>query len=244
MRVPIVVRDGTHARLLAFDDSVWRRPLHSGKESCDGPLTADSHAISGRLAVPRTVPRFGGRSSVVATGAGEGRSLLHQHARGSAAGATNSATPAQGYEADRHDHRRQALRAHTRRRAHIQKRVRPRPAGCQPDARRSFEVQTGGRADQYLHAGVGLWTGAVRPEGNADVPRQGLLHDALYARPVFADGLHVAKDEDDSLVCKQLTAEGKSRVLHSFAFFANEWEAPTRQSPDSRSKPCVAGRVQ
>ena len=32
-----------------------------------------------------------------------------------------------------------------------------------------------------------------------DVPRQGLLHDAVYARAVFADGLHVAEDEDDSL---------------------------------------------
>src|SRR5258708_12594561 len=101
MRVPVVVRDGTDARLLAFDDSVWRRPLHSGKESCDGPLTADSDAISGRLAVPRTVPRFGGRSSVVATGAGEGRSLLHQHPQRPTPPPTHSATPAQGYEADR-----------------------------------------------------------------------------------------------------------------------------------------------
>ncbi len=67
------------------------------------------------------------------------------------------------------------------------------------DARRSFEVQTGGRADQHVHAGVGLRTGAVRPESDADVPRQGLLHDAIHAWPISADGLHVAEDEDDSL---------------------------------------------
>ena len=32
------VRDRAHAGLLALDDSVRRRPLHSGEESCDGAL--------------------------------------------------------------------------------------------------------------------------------------------------------------------------------------------------------------
>ena len=54
-----------------------------------------------------------------------------------------------------------------RRRTHLQERVRARPAGGEPDAGRSFEVQTGRRADQYLHAGVRLWAGAVRPESDA-----------------------------------------------------------------------------
>ena len=41
--------------------------------------------------------------------------------------------------------------------------------------------------------------GAVRAESNRNVPRQSLLHHALHAGPVSADGLHVAKDQDHSL---------------------------------------------
>ena len=74
------------------------------------------------------------------------------------------------------------------------------PLGRQPDAGRSFQVQAGRRAHQHVHAGVGLRTGAVRAESHRDVPRQGLLHDALHARPISADGLHVAEDEDHSLI--------------------------------------------
>ena len=44
-----------------------------------------------------------------------------------------------------------------------------------------------------------LRPGAVRAEGHGDVPRQSLLHHAVHAGPVPADGLHVAEDEDDSL---------------------------------------------
>ena len=56
-----------------------------------------------------------------------------------------------------------------------------------------------GVLDQYFHARLRLWPGAIRPEGNRDVPRQSLLHHALHARPISADGLHVEKDQDDSL---------------------------------------------
>ena len=91
------------------------------------------------------------------------------------------------------------------RRADLQERLRPRSAGRQPDAGRSFEVQARRRADQYVHAGVGLRTGAVRAESHRDVPRQGVLHHALHAGAVSADGLHVAEDQDDSLI--QIPAE-------------------------------------
>src|SRR5580658_2557296 len=73
-------------------------------------------------------------------------------------------------------------------------------------------MQAGGRADQYLHAGVGLWSGAVCPESDADVPRQGLFHDSVHAWAVFADGLHVAQDEDDSLT--ESLASGITEVTH------------------------------
>ena len=45
----------------------------------------------------------------------------------------------------------------------------------------------------------GLRPGAVRAEGDGDVPRQGVLHHALHARAISADGLHVAEDEDGAL---------------------------------------------
>ena len=73
------------------------------------------------------------------------------------------------------------------------------PHGGQRDAAGSLEVQASRHSDQHLHAGVGLRLGAVRPEGHRDVPRQGLLHHAVHARPVSADGLHVAQDEDGAL---------------------------------------------
>ena len=56
------------------------------------------------------------------------------------------AAGAQGHEADHHDHRRQAQRAHARRWAHLSQRLRPGPAGDQPHARRSQPLQAPGRA--------------------------------------------------------------------------------------------------
>ena len=53
--------------------------------------------------------------------------------------------------------------------------------------------------DQHLHAGIGLRPGSVRAESDRDVPGQGLLHYALHAGAVSADGLHVAEDQDHSL---------------------------------------------
>ena len=38
----------------------------------------------------------------------------------------------------------------------------------------------------------------------ADLPRQGVLHDAVHARPVRADGLHGQEDADDSLTFDDL----------------------------------------
>ena len=118
------------------------------------------------------------------------------------------AAATQGHEADRHDHRRQAFRPHARRWAHLQKRLRPRSHGGEPDAGGSFQMQTGGRDDQHFHAGVGLRPGAVRAEGHGDVPWEGLLHDALHAGAVSADGLHVAEDEDDSLTLQSRESDG------------------------------------
>ncbi len=74
-----------------------------------------------------------------------------------------------------------------------------RSVGGEPDFGRSFEVQTRWRADQYVHVGVRLRAGAVRTESHRDVPREGLLHYALHAGAIPADGLHVAQDKDHPL---------------------------------------------
>ena len=44
-----------------------------------------------------------------------------------------------------------------------------------------------------------LRSGAICAKGHADVSRQGVLHHALHARAVLADGLHVAENEDRAL---------------------------------------------
>ena len=54
--------------------------------------------------------------------------------------------------------------------------------------------------DQYVHAGVGLFAGAVCAAGERDVPGEGVLHDAANAGELSADGFYVAADEDGALM--------------------------------------------
>ncbi len=75
------------------------------------------------------------------------------------------APPAQRHETNRHDHRRQALRAHPRRRTHLQERLRPRPARRQRDPRRSRPLQALQHHDQHLHARLRPQPRPVRPQG-------------------------------------------------------------------------------
>ena len=128
VRIPIFLRHGAHARLLALDDPVWRRPLHARQESRHGALAPHSHPVSRRLAFAHSLPRLRRRESrfLAIARARESRPVLHQHARRPAPGTAHPAAAAQGHEADRHDHRRQALGAHPRRRPHLQERLRPR----------------------------------------------------------------------------------------------------------------------
>ena len=60
--------------------------------------------------------------------------------------------------------------------------------------------QKAGHHDQHVHAGARSRSGGVRPPRRGDLPRQGLLHDAVHAGPVRADGLHGPEDEDDPLI--------------------------------------------
>ena len=53
--------------------------------------------------------------------------------------------------------------------------------------------------DQHLHAGLRLRPGAVRAQGQRDVPRQSLLHHPRHSRRIPADGLHAAQVEDHPL---------------------------------------------
>ena len=65
--------------------------------------------------------------------------------------------------------------------------------------RRSRGVPQERHHDQHLHARARLRPGQLRPPRRRDLQGQGVLHDAVHARPVRADGLHGQEDEDDSL---------------------------------------------
>ena len=67
------------------------------------------------------------------------------------------------------------------------------------DVRRGERLPEGGHHDQHVHAGARSRPGGLRAPRRVDLPRQGLLHDAVHAGPVRADGLHGPEDEDDSL---------------------------------------------
>ena len=125
--------------------------------------------------------------------------VLHQHPRRTPHGAAHPAAPAQRHEAGGDDHRRQAVSTDAGGRPHLQECFRPRSDGGKRDFAGSFKVQASRHSDQHIYARFRLRVSAVRPEGDRDVPWQGLLHDAVHARPVSADGLHVAQNEDGAL---------------------------------------------
>ncbi len=63
----------------------------------------------GDISALRLVSRFGRGGAARRTGAGAGRSLLHEHPRRPDSGAAAAAAGKEGHEADHHDHRRQAF---------------------------------------------------------------------------------------------------------------------------------------
>src|SRR3954462_270954 len=142
MRVPVLMRHRAHARLLTFDDPLWRGPIHTGEKSGDGAFAIDPHTVPGRFVVTGSSPRFGRRAAIVATGSREGGSVLYEHTRRAAHGAAHPRPSAQRYETDHHDYRWQTLGADPRRRTHLQERFRPGSAGRQPDPRRGVTLQT------------------------------------------------------------------------------------------------------
>ena len=58
-RVPLVLRDGADARLLALDDPLRRGPLHAGEESRARAHASHPHAVPRRHAQGRALPRLG-----------------------------------------------------------------------------------------------------------------------------------------------------------------------------------------
>ena len=112
--------------------------------------------------------------------------VLHQHARRAAAGAPHPRSAAQGHAADHHDHRRQAVGADAARRPHLQERLRPRSVHRRRDVRRGRGVPQERHHDQHLHAGARLRPGQLRPARRRHLQGQGVLHDAVHARPVRA----------------------------------------------------------
>ena len=104
------------------------------------------------------------------------------------------------------------------------------PDGGEPDPGGSGQVQARRGDDQYLHARLRPRPGAVRAEGDRDVPRQGVLHHALHPRPVPADGLHEPQDQDRTLRVR--SCDGR-RVCELLLFFLPRAPQPPR--PGSRS---------
>ncbi len=118
---------------------------------------------------------------------------------GSAPGAPHPGAPAERHAPDRDDHRRQTVGAHPSRRAHLPQRVRPGSLHRLRDVRRGRRLPQGRDHDQHVHAGARSRPDCVRPKGRADLPRQGVLHDAAHARPLRVDGLHGQQEQDDPL---------------------------------------------
>ncbi len=67
------------------------------------------------------------------------------------------------------------------------------------DVRRGGRLPQGGHPDQHVHARERSGPRQLRPQGRADLPRQGVLHHAAHARAVRADGLHGQEDAHHSL---------------------------------------------
>ena len=67
------------------------------------------------------------------------------------------------------------------------------------DLRRSGRLPQERHHDQHVHAGPRLRSGQLRAPRRRDLQGQGVLHHAVHARPVRADGLHGQEDQDDSL---------------------------------------------
>src|SRR5215208_5759428 len=55
--LPVFVRHGRHARLLALDEPLRRGPLHAGQEGRARARAPDPHAVPGRLPEGRALPR-------------------------------------------------------------------------------------------------------------------------------------------------------------------------------------------
>ena len=117
---------------------------------------------------------------------------------------TDFAAPEKRHAPDHHDYRRQAVGAHSGRRPHLQKCFRAGSLCGRPNAGRSEQVQTRRHPDQHFHAGHRLQPGALRAKNHRNVPRQSLFHDALYAWPIPADGLHAAQNQANPLEQAQL----------------------------------------
>ena len=151
-RVPLVVRDGADARLLALDDPVRRGPLHAGEEGRARAHAPDPHAVPRRHA-PVVLFHDSAEEIPLATlRARAGGPVPHEHGRGAQARAAHPAGAEEGHAADHHDHRRQAERADDAERADLQELDGARRHGDRADAAGGRDCRTCGDHDQHLHA--------------------------------------------------------------------------------------------
>src|SRR5262249_24893861 len=114
--ISVIVRDGTDARLLAFDDPLWGRPVYAGQTRRASVVTLDPNAVPGRFAQTSALSRFRGRGAPSETGERTSRAAPHEHLRGVETRATNPDVAKERYASDRHDYGRQTVRALRRQR--------------------------------------------------------------------------------------------------------------------------------
>ena len=170
--VPLELRHGAHARLLALDDPLRRGPLHAGQEGGARAHAPHPHAVPRRHASRWCSSTT--RAEEIPLGAlakAQVGPVPHEHGRGAQAGAPPAAGAEEGHAADRDDHRRQAERAHHARRADLQERDGARRLRAAGDAHRGGGLPEGGDPREHLHAGARPGAGGVREDGERDHAR-------------------------------------------------------------------------
>ena len=201
-RVPLVVRDGADARLLALDDPLRRGPLHAGQEGRARAHAPHPHAVPRRHAAGGALPRLRGGDPARArspraqvgpyhTNTAEGlklarRILLAQKKDMRQIIMITDGKPSALTMPDGRIYKNSmGLDAHGARRRRC---ARSPTAGAAGIMINTFMLARDRALVEFVK------------RVSRDQPRQGVLHEHDDARPVHPDGFPEAEDEDRQLM--------------------------------------------